>query len=204
MKNFKNVFHASLIVLTAVSCSPKWVEPNAAKSEAELPPSNVNIRTFDEMNETMAALTGLNVSEVADSYNRNNGGGYRMELPTSNVLAEFNSSHQGAIVRMASDYCNLYVNRMSNGSLSFVDGGNFPANLTDFNTRRPAIVDGFYDNFWGACKNKPDRAQVHSEVQGLLDHLVGELSGTTSLNNPSNYLKITCTTFLASSCVTMF
>jgi hypothetical protein len=227
MKNTKTVIQ-NLCLLTVASlaaCSPQFVDPNAAGDLVELPPSKVSVRNFDQMNEAMALLTGIEVGRlpavtqtgidiIGNVFTKPAGGGLRSELPSSNRLGEFNASHQGAIFRLASNYCNLMVDsyRAAVNPKPFVDGMAFPANYENFEGRIPAIVTGYYNQFWGACSVKPELGSVIKEFNGdpmdpMFKGLVRDIHdqvGGTDQTAVANYLKLTCSVMLSTSCVSMF
>ena len=197
---------SALLLFTTISCSPQFVEQVAAGDEVELPKANVNVRSFDQINETMSALTGVNISRlparsvtvdtvttVGNDFIRPEGGGLKSELPSNNNLAEFNASHQGAIIRMAAIYCNQHIN--AERAL-----GNGPASVAALNANIDNVVEGYYEKFWGTCAVKPEIDGVKSEIRSLLS----DLQSVQATDVADEYLKLTCSVFLSSSCVTMF
>jgi hypothetical protein len=196
----------ALVLMSTLGCSPAFVEQQSLNDEAPLPKARVSVRSFDQVNETMSALTGVKISKLpvrtvtagmvvttGNDFIRPEGGGLKTELPSNNNLAEFNASHQGAIIRMAAIYCNEYIN----GERA---AGRGPASVADLNTNIDSVVESYYDKFWGSCVVKPELESVKFEIRDLL----GDLQSVQATNMADEYLKLTCSVFLSSSCTTMF
>ncbi len=68
--------------------------------------ADIGLRTFDEINATMAALTGVSVAEanVQSTYNT-----VRQQLPSTETFEGFVSSHQVGITQLAISYCNAMI-----------------------------------------------------------------------------------------------
>jgi Concanavalin A-like lectin/glucanases superfamily len=68
--------------------------------------SEIGVRTFDEINATMASITGVSPLEpsVQNTFNT-----VRQSLPTVETPAAFLASHQVAIAQLAIEYCNALV-----------------------------------------------------------------------------------------------
>jgi hypothetical protein len=195
-----------------ISCSKVVGVRQAATSEVT--PDAINIRTFDQMNETMAALTGLSVSAVATQYNKSTGTGIRNDLPSSNSLKQFNGAQQGAIVRLASYYCDAFKSKMNQPANSaafsaFFQGlASYPTNVSQLTPDAiNAMVAGFYNNFWGGCTNRPDLVSTQAEIQSMMSDLrtgtAASMAGGSS-DTVDNYVSIICTTMLSASCVSMY
>ncbi len=80
--------------------------PPAAPVDAE-PSSDIGVRTFDEINATIAKLTGIPVTNttVNNLYLQ-----YKQQLPTVETIDAFLSSHQMAIAQLALTSCSERVN----------------------------------------------------------------------------------------------
>lgn len=75
------------------------------------PSSEIGLKTFDEINESMARMTGVvkTTPAVLATYNT-----VKQQLPTVENIQGFLSSHQMAVTQMAIQYCDALV---SNGFL---------------------------------------------------------------------------------------
>ncbi len=162
-----------------------------------LPPvSDIGLRTFDEINASMAALTGVDPVVVKSSYDV-----IMQQLPAVEVIEGFLSAHQMAIAQLAIEYCSALVDDTALRSSLF---GAFPFGsdvVTAFNTaagdsaEKNQIVDALYNRMVGipgssaALTNAPTRAEVKAELTGydaggvlvnagnLFDRLAGGCSG---------------------------
>jgi len=87
------------------------------------PVSDIGVRTFDEINETIARMTGIAITNTAV-----NGvfQSYRQQLPSIESIDTFVSSHQMAIAQLALTSCSERVDFDS-------DSGNTPVMFTSFN-----------------------------------------------------------------------
>ncbi len=79
--------------------------PPAIPDDAD-PVSDIGVRTFDEINATIAKITGIAVTntEVTTVFNQ-----YRQQLPTVENIDAFLSSHQMAIAQLALTSCSERV-----------------------------------------------------------------------------------------------
>lgn len=91
-----------------------FIETDPTKAEppfnAELS-SDIGLRTFDEINATMSAITGIPVTEdtVSSTFSS-----YKQQLPSVENISAFLPSHQMAIAQLAMSYCNVLVNTNEN------------------------------------------------------------------------------------------
>ena len=69
-------------------------------------PSDIGVRTFDEINATMAAVTGVSPNTAAVKSTFIN---IRQSLPAVDSIEAFLSSHQTAIAQLAIQYCDALV-----------------------------------------------------------------------------------------------
>ncbi|MCW9003612.1 MAG: LamG domain-containing protein [Gammaproteobacteria bacterium] len=103
--------------------------------------SDIGIRTFDEINATMSAVTGVAVTNTAVKSTYTS---YKQQLPTVENIEAFLGSHQMAIAQLALTYCSELVD--NNGSITrdaFFSGFDFSevANVA-FNSdaKRDAVI----------------------------------------------------------------
>src|SRR4030095_6245730 len=69
-------------------------------------PSDIGFRTFDKINATMAAVTGVSPNTAAVKSTFTN---IRQSLPAVDSIEAFLSSHQTAIAQLAIQYCDALV-----------------------------------------------------------------------------------------------
>ena len=80
-------------------------EPVAPVAPADPDPvSDIGVKTFDEINATMSAVTGVPVTDptVAATFES-----YKQQLPSVENISAFLSSHQMGVAQMAMSYCNV-------------------------------------------------------------------------------------------------
>jgi len=168
-----------------------------------LPPavvSAIGVRTFDEINATMAAITGVNEQTVSSTYST-----LRRQFPSIEDLQGFLSSHQMAVAQLAIAYCSTLVDdpALRSGFFNFVTStasDNFftaPV-VTAFNTaagdsaEKNRIVNALYDRIAGI----PTGASVDLLSAPARPDVKAELIGPNGVN-PNNLFEK-----LAGSCVT--
>ncbi|HFD80686.1 MAG TPA: LamG domain-containing protein [Gammaproteobacteria bacterium] len=159
--------------------SHAFVEP----AGAPLPPppetvvaSDIGVRTFDEINATMAALTGVDPQTTAV---RNTFNTVRQQLPSVETIEGFLSAHQMGIAQLSIAYCDALVEDATARSAFFA---NALANGFSFDTdvysafggsREVDIADDIYDRMMGLPSvsapdlgDAPTRVEVQAELNG--------------------------------------
>ena len=99
--------------------------------------ADIGVRVFDEINATMAELTGV---QLADSGVKPTYDTVQQELPTIESIDTFVSAHQVAIAQLAIQYCNALVDDTT-ARAAYFPGFNFSAApAAAFGRRASAIV----------------------------------------------------------------
>lgn len=138
------------------------------------PASDIGLRVFNEINATMAAITGVdpNTASVKNTYNV-----IEQQLPAVETIDGFVSANQMAIAQLAIQYCDALVED-STLRTNFFGGFGFTSDVdTAFGTGDSAgknqIVNALYDKIVGypdagstTLVNMPGRAQIKSELIG--------------------------------------
>ena len=186
------------------------VPPEVAMPTPDVPvpaqASDIGVRTFDEINATMAAITGVDETVVSTQFNT-----LRRQFPADEAMQSFLSSQQMAIAQLAIAYCSTLVDdaALRAGFFDFASTAagdaffNAPV-VTAFNTaagdsaEKNQIVTALYDRIAGIppelggadLVNAPTRAQVKAELIGpnpaanipdpdnLFDRLAGSCATT--------------------------
>ena len=101
------------------------------------PVSDIGVRTFEEINASIATITGIAVTNpsVNSVYQQ-----YRQQLPTVEAIDAFLPSHQMAIAQLALTSCSELVNTNS-GFFGEFDFGAGAATAFDTPTKRNQIID---------------------------------------------------------------
>jgi hypothetical protein len=129
-------------------------------------PSDIGVRTFDEINATMAAVTGVsaNDTDVKATYTS-----IRQSLPAVNNIQAFLASHQTSIAQLAVQYCDALVDD-AGARASYFPGFAWTSNLST-QADRDLIINPILDRVMGInLATQPDRSLVYSEMNDLIDH----------------------------------
>ena len=149
-------------------------EPLQPAAPADLPPSaDIGLRTFDEIDATMAALTDVARSQVdvANVFSM-----VRQQLPTVENIEGFLSAHQMAISQLAIEYCNaLLENKGRTSRANYFPGFDFSATADNaFNsaTQRDLIIVPLTQRTMNTgLGTQPDPADVATELDNLIQIL---------------------------------
>ncbi|NOY66730.1 MAG: LamG domain-containing protein [Gammaproteobacteria bacterium] len=169
--------------------------------------SDMGMRTFDEINASMASMTtvdpyaGTAPNRIIDQYNV-----IMQQLPAVEAMNGFLSAHQMGVAQIAIAYCDALVEDPAKRTVYFNDGTgsfDFTANVdTAFNTaagdsvEKNRIVNKLFENMIGiqgsgtALNSAPALAQFKAETIG---------PATTNTNNLFDRLYNGCATNLRSN-----
>jgi len=111
-------------------------------------PSDIGVRTFDKINATMAAVTGVspNTAGVKSTFTN-----IRQSLPAVDSIEAFLSSHQTAIAQLAIQYCDALIE--SPAASSYFPGLNLsgaPSTVFGSNAGKDLLVDPLINNMIGS------------------------------------------------------
>ena len=189
---------------------------------ADNKPSDIGIRTFDEINASMANMTGIQNWQAVTDINRVFTT-YRQQFPAVENIESFLSSHQMAIAQLAMSYCNELVIRDEAGSPKYFTGFVYSSVLDAFDSdiKRNQIIDPLLRNMLNASdvlsddvtnnlQSQPAVAAVRQElnllmVGGISDGLVrpgmvpASCSGDTCVDRTRQIVKASCTAVLGSA-----
>jgi hypothetical protein len=169
-------------------------DPPLVITESDLPPAQrIGIRTFDEINSTMSAVTDVSPQDPAvDSVFQS----LRQSLPAIEDPAAFLSSHQVAVAQLAIEYCNALIeNRGATSTALYFPGFDFDAApLTAFGNRN-ALIRPLIDRVMGiGIQTQPDAVDVEGEIAynvfdpltlrpvNLIDRLIAGGTDTRSIS----------------------
>lgn len=174
------------------------------------PTADIGLRIFDEVNATMAAVTGVSTTNanIKNTYDT-----IRQQLPTVENVEGFLSAHQVAVAQLAIDYCNELVEDASLRSGYFGAGINFNADVaTAFGSgdsaQKNQIVDALVNNMVGGSLNtQPSRSEIKGELIGpaatnannLFDRLTASCPAGCDAVRTRTIVKAMCTAVLGSS-----
>lgn len=140
------------------------VEPATVAPTAR--PSDIGVRTFDSINATMAAVTGVspNNLKVKKTYDS-----VRQSLPAVVDLGAFLSSHQTSIAQLALQYCSVLIDD-PNARAAFFPSANF-ASTFGTSPERNLIIDPLIDKMIGAVGTQPAKATIQPKLDQLMTDL---------------------------------
>lgn len=173
-------------------------EPTAtAQSFGEDDQSYIGIRTFEEINVTMSAMTGVSVTQgdVAETYAT-----IKQQLPTVEDIDGFLASQQMAVTQLAIEYCNALV-ESSTLRANYFSGFNFAANPDSAldASGRQVMFDSLLENMMGNNLSvQPDVSAVESELNGLID-LLNQCPQDCNANRTETIVKASCAAVLGSA-----
>ncbi len=184
-------------------------DPPLVIVEGDLPPAQrFGVRTFDEINATMAAVTTVDPETLAVDMTFQS---LRQSLPAIESPAAFLSSHQVAIAQMAIEYCNALVNDSSKAAAYF-PGFNFgaPKATAYAGSNRDLIINPLIDNVMGiAIQTQPDFTDLRNELGYLAPsgghpgNLIDRLINSADNPNTGAIAKAVCAAVIGSAVATV-
>ncbi|TCK17064.1 concanavalin A-like lectin/glucanase superfamily protein [Thiogranum longum] len=147
--------------------------------------SGIGVRTFDEVNASMASLTGVAPTVVQSSFQT-----LRQQLPAVESLDGFLSAHQMGIAQLSIEYCSALVDDPALRSTFFGAFGFTQDVSTAFGSgdspAKNQVVNALYDKMIGLAEgasndllDAPTRDEVKTELIGY--DLGGALANTNNL-----------------------
>jgi len=150
----------------------------------------IGVRTFDEINATMAAVTTVDPEQVDVDMTYQN---LRQSLPTIESPEAFLASHQVAVAQLAIEYCNVLVEDPAL-SAAYFPGFDFDQNaaVAFAGANRDLVVQPLIDNMMGiGIQTQPDYVQLEQELgyvasdgtrpANLVNRLVGSGADTRAV-----------------------
>lgn len=168
-------------------------DPPLVITESDLPPAQrIGVRTFDEINATMSAVTGVSTEEFfVDTTFQS----LRQSLPAIEDPSAFLSSHQVAVAQLAIEYCNALIEDQGTISTAvYFPGFDFDALPAVAYANRAALITPLVNNIMGiGIATQPAAADVENEVgynvfdpltlrpDNLIDRLIAGGTDTRSI-----------------------
>lgn len=168
---------------------------SAAASPPDQPAKpDYGVRTFDEINATYSAITGVPVTtaSVASTYAT-----VKQQLPTVESMDAFLASHQTGIAQLAIAYCNALVNDATLRQNFFGSGLDPSASGSIFNTQanRDIVINALRTKAIGTnLPSQPTDAEVATELNALLQKIGASRDAGTAM-------KAACAAVLGSAAV---
>jgi hypothetical protein len=148
----------------------------------DVPQPDIGIKVFDDINASMAAVTGVSptTTSVANTYNT-----VKQALPTAEAIEGFSSSQQAGITQLAVAYCNsLSNNTQLRGTVypGFTGWGSSAATAFSSQAQRDAIIVPLYNRAVGVnLTSQPSLAAVSGELNALITRLLSGGANTPTV-----------------------
>jgi hypothetical protein len=169
--------------------------PSPADGE---PQSDIGVKTFEEINATMATITGVSPTTPAV---RATWTLVRQQLPAIDDISAVLASHQVGIAQLAIEYCNAMVNDTTLRA-SIFPGFNFgtPANQAfDTPGERDLIFSPLINRAMGSgLLSQPDAANVRLELDNLTTTLTS-CGGSCASDRTATVVKSACAATIGSA-----
>ncbi len=141
----------------------------------------IGLRTFDEINATMAVLTGVDPTLSAISGPDGTYTLVKQQLPSNDNIGGFVSAHQVGVAQLAIEYCHILV---EDGSLSssFFPGFNFdtPLNTISASQWESGIITPLIDRF---VTSDPTSLAQEPQIRTVLQELFSGYSSYPGLQS---------------------
>ena len=159
-------------------------------------PSDIGVKTFDEINASMAEVTGVsaNTQKVKDTFTT-----VKQQLPPVEDIKAFLASHQVAIAQMAIAYCSALVDDSAKRTAFW---GLDPVNV-NLNTNASQVIDPLVDKAMGVnLTSQPNPGAVRAELGSLVS---GKLCASSCSGATRNavVVKAVCAAALGSAVTTV-
>lgn len=135
-------------------------------------PSDIGVRSFERVNATLSAITGVPTTQTAVAALFGN---VKQSLPTTENFQGFVGSHQTAIAQLSIQYCAVMVDDAALRTQFFGAGLNVGAPL-DAGARAlvaDRLVERMLSGGTTALASQPDPAAVRTELDRLMTNLAG-------------------------------
>jgi hypothetical protein len=169
------------------------------------PKPDIGVRVFDEINATMASITGVSTQTpaVKTTYET-----IRQQLPTVENVEGFLAAHQVAVAQLAIEYCNALVDSTTLRA-NFFPGFNFglsAAAAFDTPAERDLVFDPLLSKGLnsdpaagnGNMTSQPTPAEVKTELNSLVDTLTA-CGGSCAADRTAVVVKAACAATLGSA-----
>lgn len=149
------------VVVEATPVAPTPVDLDASP--------DVGLRTFDEIDATLATVTGVSRGVVRSTFNT-----IKQQLPTVERIDGFLAAHQVAVSQLAIEYCSALVEDTTLRA-SYFPGFSFSAPASsafDTAAERDLVIDPLLNRVMGSgLSSQPAAAEVKTELENLITRL---------------------------------
>ncbi|VAX03836.1 FIG00702062: hypothetical protein [hydrothermal vent metagenome] len=187
---FEQLGNSKLDVRVDMVCGLNASCPTPSSDNTQV--SDIGLRTFDEINASMAAVTGVDMHAAGNESVKSTYLTIKQQLPSQEDIGGFLPAHQMAIVQLAMQYCSALVEDPALRD-SFYGSFDFDQNVSDAygnSAQKDQMLDALYDNIIGLphtndssniLSGVPTRAELKAEL--FTAPLVTDSNGTTYPGN---------------------
>jgi hypothetical protein len=160
--------------------------------------SDIGLKTFDEINETMARMTGIAKTQqnVANTFIT-----VKQQLPTVENISGFLSSHQMAVTQMAIQYCDVLISD-GQARAGFFPGFDFsaPAQTAFDHGGKSQITGPLLQQLVGeGLATQPSALEIETELGSLIDKLSLCGGSACPADRTETIVKASCAAVLGSA-----
>ena len=174
----------------------------SAPTPTDLPPqADIGLRTFDEINATLAHVTQVPETRVRDLYQT-----MRQQLPTVENIEGFLAAHQAGVMQLAVAYCTELAGEDTEQRADYFAGFDFtasPASAFD-SAGRQQIIEPLlahlaassvnYDGADTLLATQPDPADIAARLDILIDAMTVDCGGTCSAGTETTVIAVCAAT----------
>ncbi len=173
--------------------------PMNTPTDSELASVDVGVKNFEQINNTMSALTGVPTTDTTISSVYND---IAVQLPSDNNVKNFLPSMQVAITKLATEYCDKTVETDAYRSKIWttINFGQGPTQTLTA-TNKTSLINQTVDHFLGPI-DQASIDQSKTELLSLYDTLIAGESMTSSATT-KKVVKGLCVATLGSAYVTL-
>ncbi|MEO0442462.1 MAG: LamG domain-containing protein [Pseudomonadota bacterium] len=162
--------------------------------------SDIGIKTFDEINEALSALTGIGLTntDVATTFSE-----VKQQLPVAADIQGFASAQQMAVTQLAVKYCDVLIDQESGGGATgYFSGFDFnavPTSALDASGRSD-LIDTLLDRLLAntvSTGDQPSFLDAEAELDSLITTLLGNCSADGCSQNGDRVADIAIATCAA-------
>jgi len=171
--------------------------PLAPQPANRTPASHIGLRTFDEINATMAQMTGVSTTHAAVAVTFAT---VRQQLPSATSIEGFLSSQQMAVTQMAIQYCDALVSDTSLRA-GYFPGFNFSASAgSAFDASgRDQVFTPLINRMAGQnLASQPTNTALRQELNALTDTLT-QCGASCATDRTETVVKANCAAILGSA-----
>jgi len=160
------------------------------------------VRTFEQINNTMSVLTGVDTSATQSTYDD-----LRQQLPSTPYLGSFVSANQIGVAKLSLDYCDNMVESANLRSNFFGTGFDFSAATSiafGAQSQRDIIINALVSKMVGDnISQQPSLTEIKPDLEQLINELTSNCNAPADCDaaRTRTVVKAACAALLGSAAV---